>query len=263
MSEEKNVKKITIGLCDAEELMAMNRKELMDKFAEILIEYYKDGEYSYEEYRSEGKSVPERNRQVKSRLRNQLMEMTKGNIMAPELVRAFIQYLHDIDDRLVINLKKQRRELKEKIKNITDKYEELQRFMDKQINERSNTMAQYRVDELYGDIKSDLNKARETNGNLRIIINQKDQELDYIRNNKSNEETQLRENILELELEIKELRAENIKLKTKKPVGRPPLDEKEKKRIKKQKMKEKYKKKLKALSDSEEESSPDSDSDSD
>jgi len=262
MTEEKNVKHITIGLCDGEELMAMTRKELMDKFAEILIEYYEDGKYSYEEYRSEDKPVPERNRQVKSRLRNQLMEMTKGNIMGPKIVQAFIQYLHDIDDRLVVNLKKQRRELKEKIKNITDKYEELQRFMDKQINERSNTIAQHRVDELYGEIKSDLKTTRETNGNLRIIINQKDKELDYIRNNKSSEETQLRENILELELEIKELKAENIKLKTKKPVGRPPLDEKEKKRLKKQKMKEKYKKKLKALSESDDDSSSD-ESDSD
>lgn len=248
-------KHITINLCDGEGLCEMNRKELMDKLSEKLIEYYEDGKYSYEECKANDIPVPDKNRQIKSRMRNQLMDMTKGTSMAPKTMLSFIQYLYDIDERLVQSLKKQRRELKERIKIITDKHNELKQNTDKIIEKKVNDLAQTRVDELYGELKEDLAKARETNVMRFNIINRLQDDIDFMTKNKSSELKTSQETILELELEIKELK-DKI---NKKSVGRPKLTKKQKKDIKMKKLKEQMKK----LKDSESESDSDSDTDDD
>ncbi len=261
MTEEE--KHITINLSDGEGLCEMNRRELMDKLSEKLIEYYEDGKYSYEECRANDIPVPDKNRQIKSRMRNQLMDMTKGTSIAPKTMLSFIQYLYDIDERLVQSLKKQRRELKERIKIITEKHNELKQNTDKIIEKKVNDLAQTRVDELYGELKEDLVKARETSLMRFNIINRLQDDIDFMTNNKSSELKHSQETVLELELENKELK-EQIK---KKPVGRPKLTKKQKKENKKKKLKEEYKKKKEQInneseseSDTECESSEDSDS---
>jgi len=261
MTEEE--KHITINLSDGEGLCEMNRRELMDKLSEKLIEYYEDGKYSYEECRANDIPVPDKNRQIKSRMRNQLMDMTKGTSIAPKTMLSFIQYLYDIDERLVQSLKKQRRELKERIKIITEKHNELKQNTDKIIEKKVNDLAQTRVDELYGELKEDLVKARETSLMRFNIINRLQDDIDFMTNNKSSELKHSQETVLELELENKELK-EQIK---KKPVGRPKLTKKQKKENKKKKAKEEYKKKMEKInnesdseSDTECESSEDSDS---
>ena len=255
MTEED--KHITINLCDGEGLCEMNRKELMDKLSEKLIEYYEDGKYSYEECKANDKPVPDKNRQIKSRLRNQLMDMTKGTSMAPKTMLSFIQYLYDIDERLVQSLKKQRRELKERIKIITDKHNELKQNTDKIIEKKVNDLAQTRVDELYGEQKEELAKSRETSKLRFNLINKLQQDIDYMTNNKSSELKVSQETVLELEIEIKELR-QKIK---KKSVGRPKLTKKQKKERKMQKLKEKMNKLKDSESDSESDSDDESDSD--
>ncbi len=257
MTEED--KHITINLCDGEGLCEMNRKELMDKLSEKLIEYYEDGKYSYEECKANDKPVPDKNRQIKSRLRNQLMEMTKGTSMAPKTMLSFIQYLYDIDERLVQSLKKQRRELKERIKIITDKHNELKQNTDKIIEKKVNDLAQTRVDELYGELKEELAKSRETSKLRFNLINKLQQDIDFMTNNKSSELKVSQETVLELEIEIKELK-QKIK---KKSVGRPKLTKKQKKERKMQKLKEKMNKLKDSESDSESDSDDESDSDSD
>jgi len=255
MTEED--KHITINLCDGEGLCEMNRKELMDKLSEKLIEYYEDGKYSYEECKANDKPVPDKNRQIKSRMRNQLMDMTKGTSMAPKTMLSFIQYLYDIDERLVQSLKKQRRELKERIKIITDKHNELKQNTDKIIEKKVNDLAQTRVDELYGELKEDLSKARETSKLRFNLINKLQQDIDYMTKNKSSELKTSQETILELEIEIKDLK-EQI---NKKSVGRPKLTKKQKKDNKMKKLKEQMKKLKDSESDSESDSDDESDSD--
>lgn len=250
-------KHITINLCDGEGLCEMNRKELMDKLSEKLIEYYEEGKYSYEECRANDIPVPEKNRQIKSRMRNQLMDMTKGTSMAPKTMLSFIQYLYDIDERLVQSLKKQRRELKERLKIITDKHNELKQNTDKIIEKKVNDLAQTRVDELYGELKEDLAKSRETNVMRFNIINRLQDDIDFMTKNKSSELKTSQETILALELEIKELK-DKI---NKKSVGRPKLTKKQKKENRKKKIKEEYKKKMEKINN-ESESSSESDNES-
>ena len=257
MTEED--KHITINLCDGEGLCEMNRKELMDKLSEKLIEYYEDGKYSYEECKANDKPVPDKNRQIKSRLRNQLMDMTKGTSMAPKTMLSFIQYLYDIDERLVQSLKKQRRELKERIKIITDKHNELKQNTDKIIEKKVNDLAQTRVDELYGEQKEELAKSRETSKLRFNLINKLQQDIDYMTKNKSSELKTSQETILELEIEIKDLK-EQI---NKKSVGRPKLTKKQKKDIKMKKLKEQMKKLKDSDSESDSDDESDSESDSD
>jgi len=251
----ENKKTLTFDWDDYETGIEKQRYGEVEHLTDLILEYYEDGKYHYSNFKSQGIAVDGETRKVKCDIGKWLKLASTKRFFG-----ILMEYIYEIDESIPKNQR-------EKISQLRKQIKELNENKENDFNKRLSDEVELRV----SDYRESEAKQKEYQSSrirdLTAEIHKYEKLLEQNYNSKTDFERQQADTIVELELEIKELKADIKKLNEKKPVGRPPLDDKEKKRLKKQKMKEKYKKKLKALSSSgsgsEDDSSSSSESDSD
>jgi hypothetical protein len=237
---------------------------LFDRLSELILEFFEDGKYSYYDYRSSNKQVPQGHRQAKSRVKKFLSKnfSDEGNF-SQRIFCSMFQYMVEMDESYALKLKLKNRQLIKKDKELTSQVElltkerdELQNTMDEKVrhmleNEVQNlledTMQEERelhkkkMKERYNIICKNDN----TIASLKLMVEQGSETLIGEKADLVEQNHNLREENKLLKKQLEQRKA-----------GRPSLSKKEKKR----KEREKLKKQIAALADS---SSDETDSDSD
>ena len=255
---------IPIKLLDNTEFTPQS--QLFDRLSELVLEFFEEGKYSYYDYRSDGKQIPQGHRQAKMRVKKFLTKNFGDDGGFPQKIFcSMFHYMLDMDESYALRLKLKNRQLIKRDKELTSQVElltkerdELQNTMDMKVNYMlENEIQNLLADTMQEERESHKRKMKErfniicknddTIASLKQMIEQGNESLIGEKADLAEQNHNLREENLKLKKELK-----------KKGVGRPSLSKKEK--LKREK--EKLKKQLAALADSSS-SSSDSDSDSD
>lgn len=228
-----NIKTIRFDLDEAAELQNAKIDVVLDHVSELLLEFFKDGKYSYFEYKEDKIAIPDTNRQYKGKMKKFLSDLSGSTSFVSEAFLSMFHFMYNVDEGFQNQLIKQKRELRKKNKSLQEEINEIKKDIEKEVQTRVNNEAESRVQDMYGELKEDYQKAIERNQNYFQHIKMLEQQIEDLRDNKSQDESELKTEICHRDMEILELKEELNNLKKKKPVGRPKvLSEKEKKEIK-------------------------------
>lgn len=228
-----NIKTIRFDLDEAAELQNAKIDVVLDHVSELLLEFFKDGKYSYFEYKEDKIAIPDTNRQYKGKMKKFLSDLSGSTSFVSEAFLSMFHFMYNVDEGFQNQLIKQKRELRKKNKSLQEEINEIKKDIEKEVQTRVNNEAESRVQDMYGELKEDYQKAIERNQNYFQHVTMLEQQIEDLRDNKSQDESELKTEICHRDMEILELKEELNNLKKKKPVGRPKvLSEKEKKEIK-------------------------------
>lgn len=228
-----NIKTIRFDLDEAAELQNAKIDVVLDHVSELLLEFFKDGKYSYFEYKEDKIAIPDTNRQYKGKMKKFLSDLSGSTSFVSEAFLSMFHFMYNVDEGFQNQLIKQKRELRKQNKSLQEEMNEIKKDIEKEVQTRVNNEAESRVQDMYGELKEDYQKAIERNQNYFQHIKMLEQQIEDLRDNKSQDESELKTEICHRDMEILELKEELNNLKKKKPVGRPKvLSEKEKKEIK-------------------------------
>jgi len=239
----ENTKTFTVPLDLIEGSDYRTFEQLCDRLAEIVLEFYDDGKYSYSEYKLSNKKIPDTHRQVKTRVKKFLHKFDDNKTFSSKVFSSFFLYMCEMDESLMTKLKtknrsfiKENRDLTAEVQSLKALNDELQSNMDGKIQEMLDTevdsMLEHTMEEERQQHRAAMKKRYD-------IIGKQDRELErlkeYIRS--GNEQTTKQAALLVEELH-------NVKEELKKykecgtgNAGRPKLTKKEKKRRKLEKLK--------------------------
>lgn len=228
-----NIKTIRFDLDEAAELQNAKIDVVLDHVSELLLEFFKDGKYSYFEYKEDKIAIPDTNRQYKGKMKKFLSDLSGSTSFVSEAFLSMFHFMYNVDEGFQNQLIKQKRELRKQNKSLQEEMNEIKKDIEKEVQTRVNNEAESRVQDMYGELKEDYQKAIERNQNYFQHVTMLEQQIEDLRDNKSQDESELKTEICHRDMEILELKEELNNLKKKKPVGRPKvLSEKEKKEIK-------------------------------
>ncbi len=240
---------------------------LFDRLSELVLEFFEEGKYSYYEYRSSGKQVPQGHRQAKTRVKKFLTKNFGDDGGFPQKIFcSMFHYMIDMDESYALRLKLKNRKLIKRDKELTSQVElltkerdELQNTMDMKVS----YMLENEVQSLLEDTMQEERESHKRKMKERYnIICKNDHTIATLKQMiEQGNETLVGEKA-DLVEQNHNLREENLKLKKeleKRGAGRPSLSKKEKRK----REKEKLKKKLAALTASSSSSSDSDDSDTD
>ena len=254
-----DLKTFTVNFDDFKDMEDKPLNYIIDKVSEILLDFYEDGKYSYSDFHSEGQPIPNTHRQYKNKIKKFLTDISKGKSVPNKALRAFIIYMYEMDESLIVKLKNDKRAIKTELKIYTKKYEDLHNNVQKQIINNVNQEVEARLQDLMEEEREELKRVRKTSGERFNIIKNMEKDLDMIRNNKSTDLQLAQDELLKSELQIKDLQNQLKKLKEKGSLGRPKLTKEQKKERKMQKLKEKMEKLSKSCSSDDSASSSEED----
>lgn len=248
-----NTKTIRIDLAEEADLQNAKFDVVLEHVSELLLEFFKDGKYSYFEYREDKIAIPDTNRQYKGKIKKFLSDLSGSTSFVSEAFVSMFHFMYNVDEGFQNQLIKQKRELRKKNKSLQEEINEIRKDIEKEVQTRVNNEAESRLQDMYGELKEDYQKAIERNQNYFQHIKMLEQQNEDLIHNKSQDESELKNELFHKDLKILELKEELNDLKKKKSVGRPKvLSEKEKKEIKLKKKMAELQKQLDEVNSAEE-----------
>jgi len=258
---EAQTKTFTLPLNFIQQTELISNEQLYDRLAELILEFYEDGKYSYSDYKTSNKKIPDAHRQAKTRVKKFLNKFNSESSFACKVFNTFFLYMCEMDESLITRLKtknrkfvKENKELKLENETLKALNQELQDDMDSRVK----NVLDNEVSNLLEDTMREEREQHRASMKKRFdIISKQDEEMQKLRQSILNSNQQI---VNEKASLVEELHNAKVELQKYKEcntgnVGRPKLTKKEKKRRKM----EKLKKQLQEL----ESSDSDCDSDSD
>lgn len=257
----ETTKTINLDLTENEVLDLQNAKfeVVLEHVSELLLEFFKEGKYSYFEYKEDKLAIPDTNRQYKGKIKKLLSDLSGSKSFISEAFISMFHFMYNVDEGFQNQLIKQKRILKQKNKSLQEEINEIKKDIENEIQTRVNNEADSRVQDIYGELKDDLQKSMKRNRNYLINCRTLEQNLDDLRDSKSKDESDLKNEMVQKDITILELKKEINNLRMQSRKGRPKkgtvvLTEKEKKEIKIKKKMAELQKQLELNSSSEEDS---------
>ena len=219
----------------------------LEFITDLILEYYEDGKYHYSNFKEDGKAVDGKARSVKFDINKWLK-----SAYTKKYLGIIFEYLFEVDEDIPKKQSEKISELKKQLKDIiNDKDNVIEKTISNEVELR---VSDYREQE-----KDRIQFQSERIQKLTSEVLRLEEAVAHYSSLKTNTEKELKDKLLETEIENKNLR-EEIK---KKSVGRPKLSKKEKKENKKKKAKEEYIKKMQQINNESESDNESVGSDSD
>ena len=111
-------------------------------------------------------------------------------------------FMYNMDEGFQNQLIKQKRELRKKNKSLQEEINEIRKDIEKEVQIRVNNEAESRVQDMYGELKEDYQKAIERNQNYFQHIKMLEEQTEDLRDNKSQDESELKNELFHLLLHL-------------------------------------------------------------
>jgi hypothetical protein len=203
-----NIKTIRLDLDEAAELQNAKIDVVLDHVSELLLEFFKDGKYSYFEYKEDKLAIPDTNRQYKGKIKKFLSDLSGSTSFISEAFVSMFHFMYNVDEGFQNQLIKQKRELRKQNKSLQEEMNEIKKDIEKEVQIRVNNEAESRVQDMYGELKEDYQKTIERNQHYFQHIKMLEQQNEDLRHNKSQDESELKTEIFHKDLKILELKEE-------------------------------------------------------
>ena len=127
--------------------------EKFDNMIEHLLDYYKDGKYSFDAFKEDNpnEAIPNTHRQAKTKLKKNISERINND--KDEVIQCLMDYFYHNDESQYKRFIKEKRELKNKIKELRDEINLLENY---QVTEQNRMENEYKKQMIEEAVNTDL-----------------------------------------------------------------------------------------------------------